>query len=325
MIVPLSILDLAIISAGQSPREAFAGSVALAQRAEVLGYRRVWYAEHHNMPIIASSATSVLIAHVAAHTRSIRVGAGGIMLPNHAPLVIAEQFGALACLYPDRIDLGVGRAPGTDPVTARALRLHPSSVDSFPSDVLDLQGYLGDESRVAGVEATPGKGTRVPLYILGSSLFGAKLAARLGMPYAFASHFAPAALEGAVAVYRREFRPSRQLAAPHVIAGLNVLAADSIAEAEEQLATVQRARVKALLGRGAGWSDEEAQAVLDSPAGQNVKAMTTYSAVGTETEVRAYITEFARFASADELIAVHPAPTLEARLRSLEILASAAA
>ncbi len=321
MPVPLSILDLAFISEGQSAREALTGCVALAQRAEALGYRRVWYAEHHNFPSIASSATSVLIAHVAAHTRTIRVGAGGIMLPNHAPLVIAEQFGTLESLHPGRIDLGLGRAPGTDPTTTRALRVSPSSAESFPSDVLELQAYLGDESRIEGVQATPGAGTRVPLYILGSSLFGARLAARLGLPYAFASHFAPAALEEAVALYRREFRPSSQLAAPYVLAGLNVLAADTAADAEAQFAIVQRLRVKALLGRGAGWSDEYAQAVLDSPAGRTIKSMCTYSAVGAEPEVAEYVARFARLASADELIVVHAAPTLDARLRSVELLA----
>jgi luciferase family oxidoreductase group 1 len=321
--VPLSVLDLAFVAPGESPREALAGSVALAQRAEALGYLRVWYAEHHNFPTIASSATSVLIAHVAAHTKTIRVGAGGIMLPNHPPLVIAEQFGTLESLHPGRIDLGLGRAPGTDPTTTRALRVHPSFADAFPDDVLDLQAYLGDGSRVPGVEATPGKGTRVPLYILGSSLFGARLAARLGLPYAFASHFAPAALEAAVALYRREFEPSRQLAAPYVIAGLNVMAADTTEEAEAQRVAFQRARVKALLGRGAAWTDAEAQEVLDSPAGEAVKAMTTYEAVGTTREVAPYVESFAKLADADELIVVIPAPTLAARLRSLELLAAA--
>jgi luciferase family oxidoreductase group 1 len=321
MPIPLSILDLAFIAEGETAREALAGSVALAQRAESLGYRRVWYAEHHNFASIASSATSVLIAHVAAHTRTIRLGAGGIMLPNHAPLVIAEQFGTLESLHPGRIDLGLGRAPGTDPTTSRALRVSPSAADSFPSDVLELQAYLGDESRVPGVQATPGTGTRVPLYILGSSLFGARLAAKLGLPYAFASHFAPAALEEAVALYRREFRPSPQCAAPYVIAGLNVIAADTLEEAETQRAKVQRARVKALFGRGQSWTDDEAQAVLDSPSGRTIKAMGTYSAVGTGPEVKAYVEGFARLADADELIAVHPGPTLAARLRSMELLA----
>src|ERR1700686_1199891 len=195
MIIPLSILDLAPIRPGQSATDSFAASVALAQHAEEWGYRRVWYAEHHNIPTIASSATSVLIGHVAAQTRTIRVGAGGIMLPNHSPLTIAEQFGTLESLHPGRIDLGLGRAPGSDQNTMRALRRSASSADRFPEDVLELQGYLTDETRVPGVHATPGKGTNVPLYILGSSMFGAILAASIGLPYAFASHFAPDALE----------------------------------------------------------------------------------------------------------------------------------
>jgi luciferase family oxidoreductase group 1 len=321
--VALSVLDLAFVAPGQSAREALACSVALAQRAEALGYRRVWYAEHHNMAAIASSATSVLIAHIAAHTRTIRLGAGGVMLPNHAPLVIAEQFGTLESLHPGRIDLGVGRAPGTDPTTMRALRAHLSGAESFPNDVLELQGYLGEQSLIPGVEATPGKGTRVPIYILGSSLFGAKLAAKLGLPYGFASHFAPAALEEAVFVYRRDFRAVGSLEAPYVIAGLNVIAAPTRAEAEEQFAFVQRARVKFLLGRNANLSDADAEAILGSPAGQAIKDMATYSAVGTESEVRDYVTRFARLSQADEVITVHPSPTLEGRLRSLELLHSA--
>src|ERR1700685_4791901 len=205
MRVPLSILDLAPIARGQTAGDSFANSVALAQRAEQLGYKRVWYAEHHNMATIASSATSVLIAHIGAHTESIRLGAGGVMLPNHAPLTIAEQFGTLAAMYPGRMCLGLGRAPASDQVTRRALRRDPRSSDAFPQDVLELQGFLGDHTRIPGVEAVPGKGSHVPLYILGSSLFGAKLAAALGLPYAFASHFAPAALGPAIAAYRSEF------------------------------------------------------------------------------------------------------------------------
>ncbi len=325
MNLPLSILDLAFVAPGQSAGEAFAACVTLAQRAEALGYRRIWYAEHHNMPTIASSATSVLIAHVAAHTRTVRLGAGGIMLPNHAPLVIAEQFGTLASLHPGRIDLGLGRAPGTDPTTARALRTDPTSADAFPSDVLELQAYLGDHSRVPGVEAVPGKGTSVPLYILGSSLFGAQLAARLGLPYAFASHFAPAALEEAVATYRAEFRPSAAHSEPYVLAGLNVLCADTRPEAEANFHAVKRAFVKGVFGRGMNWSDATADTVLDTPAGQVVKGMLTHSAVGTATEVRAHAEGFARAADADELLTVHNAPTLAARLRSIELLAGESA
>src|SRR3954447_17434401 len=191
MRIPLSVLDLAPIARGSTATEAIAASVALAQRAEETGYQRVWYAEHHNMSSIASSATSVLIAHVGAHTSRIRLGAGGVMLPNHSPLTIAEQFGTLDAMYPGRIDLGLGRAPGSDQNTMYALRRDPMSSDSFPQDVLELQAYLAGETRVPGVDAIPGKGSRVPLYILGSSMFGATLAAALGLPYAFASHFAP--------------------------------------------------------------------------------------------------------------------------------------
>lgn len=318
--IPLSILDLAFISPGQSASDAFSHCVSVARRAEDLGYRRVWYAEHHNMATIASSATSVLIEHIASRTSTIRVGAGGIMLPNHAPLMIAEQFGTLEALHPGRIDLGLGRAPGTDTVTSRALRRSPSAADTFPEDVLELQAYLAGETLVPGVHATPGRGSKVPLWILGSSLFGAKLAAILGLPYAFASHFAPQSLEEAAAIYRREFRPSKQLESPYLIAGLTVLAADSKAHAEEQLVAVQRARVRLLLAQGRPLTDQEADALLDSPAGQHLRQMMTYAAIGTRDEVHAYVADFALHAKADELMTVHPSPRLDARLRSIEIL-----
>src|SRR4051812_43516204 len=213
--LPLSILDLATIGRGGSAGDAFERSVVMAQRAEERGYRRVWYAEHHNMRSIASSATSVLIAHVAAHTETIRLGAGGIMLPNHSPLQIAEQFGTLESLHPGRIDLGLGRAPGSDQATARALRRTREAEEGFPEDVVELQGLLSEKSPLPGIRAIPGYGTHVPLYMLGSSLFGAQLAAMLGLPYAFASHFAPAALEQALNVYRAEFKPSAQLQEPY--------------------------------------------------------------------------------------------------------------
>jgi luciferase family oxidoreductase group 1 len=321
MTIALSILDLAPIRDGETAGESLNASVALAQLAEGAGYRRVWYAEHHNMPSIASSATSVLIAHVAANTSSIRLGAGGIMLPNHAPLTIAEQFGTLEALHPGRIDLGLGRAPGSDQNTMFALRRDPTSADRFPDDVLELQGYLTGETRIAGVNATPGRGSNVPLYILGSSLFGARLAAVLGLPYAFASHFAPAALQDAVAIYRQEFRPSAQLDRPHVIAGVNVVAADSTAEAERQFHIAKRARVNALLARGRRVSDEDADLILESPEGQRIQQMMIYSAVGTPTEVAAYLDDFAKHADADELIVAHQSPSIETRLRSVELLA----
>ncbi len=318
--LPLSVLDLAAVSPGQTVHEALSNTVALAQRAEALGFKRVWYAEHHNLPSVASSALAVLIAHVAAQTRTIRLGSGGIMLPNHAPLTIAEQFGTLAHLHPGRIDLGLGRAPGSDQTTFRALRRPPDSAESFPQDVLELQAFLGEESRVPGVQANPGRGTHVPLYILGSSLFGASLAAALGLPYAFASHFAPHSLEEAVALYRRDFRPSKQLAAPYVIAGLNLVAAPTREQALAEFHVRKRAIAVALFGRGRTLSDELGEALLHSAAGQQVEQMLSCAAVGTPFEVQAYAEAFAIRARADELIFTLGSPTLEGRLRSLSAI-----
>jgi luciferase family oxidoreductase group 1 len=324
----LSILDLAPIARGQTASDSFAGSVALAQRAEELGYERVWSAEHHNIASIASSATSVLIAYVGARTTTIRLGAGGIMLPNHAPLTIAEQFGTLAAMYPGRIDLGLGRAPGSDQNTMRALRRDPTAADTFPQDVLELQGYLNGESRIPGVDAVPGKGSRVPLYILGSSLFGAQLAAALGLPYAFASHFAPADLLPALAAYRDGFRPSSQLDRPYVIAGVNVMAAETAAVAEEQLQGIRRIRALSLFGRRLGvpleeLTDEHADQLLAAGASAQVDHMLTYTAAGPPPDVAGYLDEFLELTGADELITVHQAPTIEGRLRSVTLLAEA--
>ncbi|MEO7752631.1 MAG: LLM class flavin-dependent oxidoreductase [Terracoccus sp.] len=327
MTVPLSVLDLAPIASGGTARESFEASVALAQAAERNGYRRVWYAEHHNMASIASSATSVLIAHVAAHTTSIRLGAGGVMLPNHSPLVIAEQFGTLATLHPDRIDLGLGRAPGSDQTTARAMRRDAAASNQFPEDVLELQAYLAGESRVPGVQAVPGAGTRVPLYILGSSLFGAQLAAALGLPYAFASHFAPAALEQAVATYRREFRPSEQLSEPYVLAAVNAVAADDAAEAQHQLTVRRRAWVRGMLSRGpagTSFTDEQVDGFLLTDQGRQLADMLRYTAVGTVDDVRTYLDDFAVHADADELIVAFQSMDTTDRLRSLELTAQAA-
>jgi luciferase family oxidoreductase group 1 len=319
--VPLSILDLAHIGDGETVKDSFDASVALAQRAEDWGYQRIWYAEHHNMATIASSATSVLIGHVAAHTSKIRLGSGGIMLPNHAPLPIAEQFGTLATLHPGRIDLGLGRAPGSDQQTMRAMRRDPSSAERFPQDVQELQGYLSEKSLVPGVVATPGHGTHVPLYILGSSLFGAHLAAALGLPFAFASHFAPDALEEAVAIYRRDFRPSAQLEAPHVIVGVNVIAADTEAEAQRQFLATKRSRVSLLLGRGRRFTDDEADMLLDAPQGRQILQMVKHSAVGTPSTVKDYLDRFAAHADADELIVASGVVDRESWLRSFELLA----
>ncbi|WP_433831249.1 LLM class flavin-dependent oxidoreductase [Actinoplanes sp. CA-015351] len=323
----LSILDLAPIAPGETVAQAFANSVALAQAAESHGYERIWYAEHHNMARIASSATSLLIGHVAGNTSTIRLGAGGIMLPNHSPLVIAEQFGTLASLYPDRIDLGLGRAPGSDQATMRAMRRDPMSAESFPQDILELQGYLSGESRIEGVQATPGAGTNVPLYILGSSMFGARLAAASGLPYAFASHFSPGLLHEAVTAYRQEFTPSEQLASPYVIAGVNVVAAASSDAARQQFETTRRTLVRGLVTRSSGgageYSDEEIDAFLTTPNGRQLAAMLTYTAVGTPDEVGAYLTGFAKDAQADELIVAHQSTRIADRLQSVALTASA--
>ncbi len=322
--VPLSILDLAAVGRGESIAASLAGSVELAQTAERCGYERVWYAEHHNISSIASSATAVLIAHVAAHTETIRLGAGGVMLPNHSPLVIAEQFGTLESLHPGRIDLGLGRAPGSDQVTARAIRRGPEASERFPDDVVELQGLLGDESPLPGVRAIPGQGTHVPLYILGSSLFGAQLAAMLGLPYAFASHFAPQALDDAIAIYRERFTPSAQLGQPYLIAGVGVIAAETAEAAAEQLELTRRARAKNLFSRGdRRLSDEEAEALLRAPQGAAVDEMLTYTGVGTAGEAAAYLDGFQEKTGADELITVHYAGSVAERVRSVELLAGA--
>ncbi|MGB1631446.1 MAG: LLM class flavin-dependent oxidoreductase [Acidimicrobiales bacterium] len=317
----LSILDLAIVGADETPAQAFANSVAMAQTAEARGYRRVWYAEHHNMASIASSATSVLIAHVAAHTETIRLGSGGVMLPNHSPLVIAEQFGTLATLHPGRIDLGLGRAPGTDQMTMRAMRVDPMASDRFPQDVLELQAYLAGESLVPGVEAVPAGGTHVPLYILGSSLFGAQLAATLGLPYAFASHFAPGALLQAVELYRERFEPSACLSEPYAIAGVNVIAAETDADAEAQRLAVTRKRVARFLRVPRELTDDEADELLASPQGQGIAQMTHYTAAGSPELVKRYLENLAQEADLDELITVHPSPTMQQRLHSIELTA----
>ncbi|WP_297082806.1 LLM class flavin-dependent oxidoreductase [uncultured Demequina sp.] len=322
----LSVLDLAPVAPGETPADSFRYSVALARAAESADYERVWYAEHHNMERIASAATSVLIAHVAAHTEQIRLGAGGVMLPNHSPLAIAEQYGTLAELHPGRIDLGLGRAPGGDRAVFAALRRTPEASDRFPQDVLELQGYLGDESRVHGVTATPGSGTHVPLYILGSSLFGAQLAAQLGLPYAFASHFAPDALHPAVAAYREGFQPSEQLSEPYVIVGANVFAAAGADDAADQFARSRRVRVRSMLKRGAAtpdYSDAEIDAFLASPQGEKVADMMRCTAVGTGADARAWVDEFAASVGADEVITAHGALEADARVESARLLASA--
>jgi len=321
--VPLSILDLAAVGREETVAESFVGSVELAQLAERSGYRRIWYAEHHNISSIASSATAVLIAHVAAQTESIRLGAGGVMLPNHSPLVIAEQFGTLETLHPGRIDLGLGRAPGTDQRTWLALRRDPRASERFPQDVVELQRFLGDESPVPGIRAIPGRGTQVPLYILGSSLFGAELAAELGLPYAFASHFAPRFLHEAITVYREQFKPSAQLREPYVIAGVGVIAAETEESAAAQLETARRIRARALLGRGKKLSDEEIDALLESPQAGAIDEMLAYTATGLPEQAGAFLENFAQETEADELMTVHYSDSVPNRLRSVELLAGA--
>lgn len=320
----ISLLDLAFVGDDETVADCLHGSVRLAQRAEQLGFHRIWYAEHHNIESIASSATAVLIAHIAAHTQRIRLGAGGIMLPNHAPLLIAEQFGTLAALHPDRIDLGLGRAPGTDQNTLRALRRDPRAADSFPQDVLELQGYLSGDTRVPHVHATPGRGTGVPLYILGSSLFGAQLAARLGLPYAFASHFAPQMLHEAIRIYRERFEPSAQLDRPYVIAGVNVIAADTETEARTQLVKRRKAFVRGIFSRpGQRLEDSEVQAILESPQGKQIDQMFVYTALGPPEAVRSALEQFHAHTQADELMVVLQADSVPTRLRSLDLLAEA--
>ena len=319
-----SILDLAPVRDTDTPREAFRNAVDLAQHAERWGYTRYWLAEHHNMPGIASAATAVVIGHIAGATQSIRVGAGGVMLPNHSPLVIAEQFGTLASLYPERIDLGLGRAPGSDMRTARALRRDHRSAEHFPDDVQELQALLSDEQSVGGITAVPGQGTKVPLWILGSSLFGAQLAAVLGLPYAFASHFAPEALPQAVRLYRDQFQPSSQLSAPHVMLGLNVIAAASDDQATVLFTSLQQQFVN--LFRGAPGKLRPPIANIDDYCAPAEKAgidrALRYAFVGDPARVREKLSQFIHEYEPDELMIGAQIYDHRARLNSFEIAAT---
>jgi luciferase family oxidoreductase group 1 len=320
--VPLSVLDLAPIVEGGDAASALRCSLDLARHAERLGYGRYWLAEHHGMPGIASAATAVTIAHVAGGTSRIRVGAGGIMLPNHAPLVVAEQFGTLASLFPGRIDLGIGRAPGTDPITANALRRNlVGDIDSFPDDVLELMAYFEAPRQGQQVVAVPGAGLDVPIWILGSSLYGARLAAALGLPYAFASHFAPAQLMDALELYRAEFRPSAKLERPHVMVGATVVAADSDEEAAFLATSLEQAFVNLRSGRPGKlpppsrklrWSPGE-RALLDQ--------VLACSAIGSPSTVARRLRELAARTGADELILASQIFDHRARVRSYEIAA----
>ena len=322
----LSILELGRVRQGGDRRTALDEARRLAQHAEAWGYRRIWVAEHHNMPTVATAATSLVIAHLAAGTRTIRVGAGGIMLPNHAPYVIAEQFGTLETLFPGRIDLGLGRAPGTDQITLRALRRDPSNADTFPQDVLELQAFLAPVDPGQRIEAVPGSGTEVPLWILGSSLFGAQLAAELGLPYAFASHFAPKWLDRAIALYRERFKPSRQLAAPYVMAGVNLIAATTDEEAR-RLWTSQQMSFADLL-RGTRRLMQPPIDDMDTYWSPDEKAhasqMLACSVVGSVHTVRHGLQALVDRTTADELIVVSDVFDPERRMRSFELIAEAA-
>jgi len=323
---PLSLLDLAPIKHGATTREALEESLDLARHAERLGYHRFWVAEHHNMVGVASSATSVLIGYLAGGTSTIRIGAGGIMLPNHSPLVIAEQFGTLETLYPGRIDLGVGRAPGSDAYAARALRRDPRSGDEFPQDVQELQILLGPSQPNQVVHAVPGVNTNVPIYILGSSMFGAQLAALLGLPYAFASHFAPDMLVDAVTYYRENFQPSAQLQQPYVIAGFNVLAAETDERARYLFSSslLRFAELRKPGGSQLKPPVADISQVMTAPELELANRMLRYSAVGSPSTVKKGVEEFAKLAQADELIVVTNTWDHADVVRSYEILAEVA-
>ena len=329
MKTPLSILDLAPIVEGGDAAQALRNSLDLAQHAETWGYRRYWVAEHHNMDGVASSATAVLIGHIAGGTKTLRVGSGGVMLPNHAPLVVAEQFGTLATLYPGRIDLGLGRAPGTDRLTMRALRRHLDSSDEetgFPRDVQELQAYLGDGSPDQAVRAIPGIGTHVPIWLLGSSLYSAQLAAYLGLPFAFASHFAPDLLLQALDVYRVGYRPSADWPKPHAMVGVNVVAADTDDEAAFRFTSIQQRFLgmqrgqRGPLPRPIDPARLESMWTLQEKAG--VLRMLKATAVGSPSSVRRQLDAIVEQTAADELIVAGAIHDHAARLRSYELLAA---
>lgn len=318
-----SILDLSPVPEGATPADALAGSVALAQAAERLGYHRYWLAEHHNMPGIASAATAVVIGHVAGATRTIRVGAGGIMLPNHAPLTVAEAFGTLETLYPGRIDLGLGRAPGSDGPTMRALRRRMTSEDDFPNDVLELLGYLAPEDPSATVRAFPGQGSNVPVWILGSSLYGAQLAAYLGLPYAFASHFAPDALDPALAIYRERFRPSVFLSRPYamVAAGLFVATTDEEAEYLRSSQLLAFARLREGRPGKLPHPVRDIEAQVHPAMLRQVRQALSFSATGGPATLRKQLAALIERTRPDEMIFSGAIHDPEARIRSFAIAA----
>jgi luciferase family oxidoreductase group 1 len=323
---PFSVLDLAPVVHGATPADALRNSLDLAQHVERWGYRRYWVAEHHNLIGIASAATAVVIGYVAAGTLTIRVGSGGIMLPNHAPLVIAEQFGTLESLYPGRIDLGLGRAPGTDQRTVQALRRHPGDAENFPGDVLELQALLGPLRPGQAVQAVPGTGLRVPIWILGSSLFGAQMAAMLGLPYAFASHFAPDALLQALEFYRREFKPSAQLASPYAMVAVNVIAADTEGEGRRLFTSLQQQFTNMLRGaRGLLQPPIDDIESYWSPAEKaQASNMLRYAFAGSAQSVRSALQRCIAETAADEVMVASAIFDHAARLRSYEILGEVA-
>jgi luciferase family oxidoreductase group 1 len=325
--VPLSVLDLSPILEGGDVGQSLANSLDLARNAERLGYRRFWLAEHHNMPGVASAATSVVIGHVAAGTKTIRVGAGGVMLPNHAPLVIAEQFGTLEALFPGRIDLGLGRAPGSDQLTARALRRTlAGDIDRFPQDVVELMHYFQPAQPGQAIQAVPGAGQNVPLWILGSSLFGAQLAGALGLPFAFASHFAPAQMDEALELYRHRFEPSAQLDKPHAMLGLNVVAAENDAEARYLFTSLQQAFLNLRTGRPSRLpppvDDIEARFVAAGMTPDMQGALAT-AVVGDPQTVRRGLEAFVAKHQPDEIMVTAQIFDHTARVRSFEIAAAA--
>jgi luciferase family oxidoreductase group 1 len=321
--IPFSVLDLAPITEGSHATEAFARSLDLARRAERLGYQRYWLAEHHNMPGIASAATSVLIGYVAGGTSSIRVGAGGIMLPNHSPLQVAEQFGTLASLYPGRIDLGLGRAPGTDHATARALRRYFDSADAFPQDVNELLAYFEPATPGQPVRAVPGAGVEVPVWLLGSSLFSAKLSAALGLPFAFASHFAPDAMDEALELYRRYFRPSARLAKPYAMLGINVVAAASNSEARRLFTTQQQSFINLRRGQPGLIPPpiDDIESYWTPTEKYGVEHALACAVVGDESTVREGLSAFISRHQPDELMITTNVFDHAARCRSYEIAA----
>lgn len=318
--IPLSILDLAVILEGKTATDSFKNSLSLAQKAEAQGFNRFWLAEHHNMVSIASSATAILIGYIANGTSKIRVGSGGIMLPNHAPLVVAEQFGTLASLYPDRIDLGLGRAPGTDQLTARALQRNDQAAFEFPKTVRELQEYLSNENSDSPVRAIPGEGLNIPIWILGSSTDSARLAASFGLPYAFASHFAPQQLLEALHIYRTNFKPSEHLKKPYVMACVNVTAADTTAEAQLLATSMQKIFLGILTNDRRPLQPADSSFKVSPEAQQVMKQFLTYSFIGNPLEIKQALTQFVDDTQIDELMVVSHIYDHQARLNSYKIL-----